>query len=91
MILVVRMRSDTDGPNKLPGKSRLTLFRSNVGISSSGVVALGPRGGRCVGRVGRVGVVLGCRHVVPVCTQRNPQALALAAPRYALLPPRLPP
>lgn len=34
MILVVRMRRDTDGPNKLPGRSRLTLLRSNSGMSS---------------------------------------------------------
>lgn len=33
MILVVRMRRDTEGPNKLPGRSRLTLFRSNTGMS----------------------------------------------------------
>ncbi|CAH2218142.1 jg23186 [Pararge aegeria aegeria] len=39
MILVVRMRSDTDGPNRFPGKSRLTLLRSNTGISSAGVDA----------------------------------------------------
>lgn len=32
MILVVRMSRDTEGPNKLPGKSRLTLLRSNTGM-----------------------------------------------------------
>ncbi|CAH2095030.1 unnamed protein product [Euphydryas editha] len=36
MILVVRMRSDTDGPNRLPGTSRLTLLRSNTGMLSVG-------------------------------------------------------
>lgn len=35
MILVVLRSRDTDGPNKLPGKSRLTLFRSNTGMSSA--------------------------------------------------------
>lgn len=33
------MRSDTDGPNRLPGNSRLTLLRSNTGMSSVGLVA----------------------------------------------------
>lgn len=28
------MRRETEGPNKLPGKSRLTLFLSNSGMSS---------------------------------------------------------
>lgn len=32
------MKSDTDGPNRLPGKSRLTLLRSNTGMSSVGLV-----------------------------------------------------
>lgn len=45
MTLVVRIRSDTDGPNRLPGKSRLTLLRSNTGMSSAGFGAAwrGPR------------------------------------------------
>lgn len=38
-ILVVLMRSDTDGPNRFPGKSRLTLFRSNTGMPSAVVGA----------------------------------------------------
>lgn len=89
MTLVVRMRRDTDGPNKLPGKSRLTLFRSNVGMSSPEVVALGPRGGRRVLNAPEMGgATLGRRHVVPVCIQRNPQP---RSPRYALRPLRLPP
>lgn len=33
--LVVRMRRETDGPNRFPGKSRLTLLRSKVGMSSA--------------------------------------------------------
>lgn len=64
--LVVRMRSDTDGPNRFPGKSRLTLFRSKVGIGSSVVeeeacrAARGPGAPRPLRRPA---------HVLPLCRQ----------------------
>lgn len=58
MILVVRMRSDTDGPNRLPGTSRLTLLRSNTGMSSVGL-GVAWRGAREL-RVS-VGVLAGAR------------------------------
>lgn len=39
MTLVVRISSETEGPNRLPGKSKLTLFRSKTGMSSVACLA----------------------------------------------------
>lgn len=92
-ILVVRMSSDTDGPNRLPGRSRLTLFRSNTGMSSGTATWRRWRGGPGLRRRpglrdddGRCGAGSRRLHVVPVCERRqarNEPVLARRSPRLA--------
>lgn len=89
-ILVVRISNDTVGPNRFPGNSRLTLFRSKTGMASVVVVAWrGDLRDNDATSVGLVSLLVSRRlDVVPFCVRHALTTYSLlgpASPRYSQL------
>lgn len=89
IILVVRITNDTEGPNRLPGKSSLTLFRSKTGMASVVVAWRGDLRDNDATSVGLVSLLVSRRlDVVPFCvchTLTTYSLLGPASPHYSQL------
>lgn len=82
IILVVRITNDTEGPNRFPGKSSLTLVRSKTGMASVVVVTWrGDLRDNDATSVGLVSLLMSrCLDVVPFCVGHTLTTYILLGP-----------